>query len=207
MEVLDDTEGPEALAVATLARRIAAIDWFAPRRDDCPPSRIAAVFAGFVGAFSLPGPESLVILPGPAGREALASGRFDDTPMPWRGPLVLAATRVGEVLRQATTVPRRPLLDRTGDAVLVNLAALPIPRFSLMRRLAGPDPRRSLRSPVVTALADRIAWELGAMLAWALAGPALPANPFLTLLALYEEGVVVLDLTKERATLWLPGEG
>ncbi len=207
MEVLDDIDGPEALAMAMLARRIAAIDWFSPRSELRPASRIAGLFASFVEAFALRAPARLEILSGPAGREALAAARFDPTPSGWRTPLVLAAMRVGDVLRQGSVAPRRPLIDRTGDTILVNLAALPIPRFSLMRRLAGSDPRRSLRTPVVTALADRIAGELGTMLAWTLAGPALPANPFLSLLALYEEGALVLDLTPEHATLWLPGEG
>jgi len=134
----------------------------------------------------------------------IAGGEVDMERPLWQASLSrhLDAARV--LLIESGRGAGHPLFEVSGAAVLMRDAALPMDLEAIGKTLAGSG-RCTLSSSRVEALVRRLVWEMGAIVLWETVGDLLGPNPFLPLLAIYEEGYYPLDLAAEHPLLWAPG--
>ncbi len=183
--------------------RIAAVPWFRtlPHRTD-PSTRVADALERHIRLVGItPAPRDLVVLSRDEGlaelraKPALLARHF------WEQRLVTTFERVTTTLLTGSRVDGDPLFSVSGRSVLLETTVLPLAQDVLLQRLE--DARGyALNAESAQRLLDRLLWELGAMLAAELVGDLVGENPFVPLLDIHEEGLILLDITPERVTLW-----
>jgi hypothetical protein len=193
--------------VAALARRVAAIPWFEPmRRDAHLPTRLAAAILRHEVRLGFSGPPRPARILDTAAARAVLLAPAGEGSNRWRRALDEQGQRLHRALRGRPELAQHPLLEWTGEALLLRTAVLPVPQARLRTRLAGPAEGRP-PAAVIQCLVDRVLWEVGTAVAWPLGGPTLGPSPFDPLLDIYEEGLYPLDLGGAEIILWNPASG
>gem|GEM_PF-6829170 len=186
-----------------LMARIAAVRWFRalPHGVDAS-ARIADALERHIRLLGItPAPRELAVLTRDEGlaevraRPALLARSY------WEQRLTRSFEHVTSALLTGSRVDGDPLFSVSGRSVLLETTVLPLPQDLLLGRLM--DARGyALDAASAQRLLDRLLWELGAMLAAELVGDLVGENPFKPLLDIHEEGLILLDITPERVTLW-----
>ncbi|MSR74289.1 MAG: hypothetical protein EXS14_02300 [Planctomycetes bacterium] len=186
-----------------LMARIAAVPWFQSiAHCTDPSSRVADALSEHIRLLGItPAPAHLNVL---SRDEGLFMLRNDPSPCSrpfWDTHLVASFERACRALLAGKRVDHDPLFAVAGRSILMESTVLPVRQDMLLERLQ--DQRGyALSPPMAQALLDRVLWELGAMLAWETVGDLLGPNPFLPLLSIHEEGLVLLDVDRDRVLLW-----
>ena len=186
-----------------LMARIAAVPWFErARRLTDPSARVADALSEHIRLLGIePAPSRLEVL----GRdEGLVLLHQSATPLArpfWEPHLVQRFELAAKALLNGRRVDGDPLFAVAGRSVLMESTVLPVAQDRVLARLV--DPRGyGLSALLAQKLLDRLLWELGAMVAWETVADTLGPNPFTPLLAIHEEGLVLLDLDPHRVLLW-----
>lgn len=190
---------------STLWQRLGSMRWF----DGAPPTRGAPERlsrALFDLTKALPKdliPEHIQIAP--SEQELEDAGRLllrKELP-PWRSALRTVLEQKLPCLLDVEHRSEGLAFVRSGDAWFLHKRSIPVPEERLHAQLQMAA-HKSWSSDSIRALTTRILWDLGAFVTFELANTPRSQNPFFPLLRIYEEGLVLLDLTAARALIWRP---
>jgi len=188
-----------------MARRLTVIDWF--RMPPDPQERLIRIAGALESHARLmlekPSPEDLRILSGEEGRSFLLEGGTDVNRPAWMKILTARFEKILAALSETGRGAGHPLLDPHGNAPFPRVDALLLDQDLISTRLAGSG-ATMLSGDLTHALLHRLLYEMAALLLWEAVADILGENPFLPLLAIYEEGLYPLDLTADVPVLWAP---
>jgi len=206
-QLLTEDGWPRSREVATLARRIDAINWF--QRDSVvrdPGQRLSDALVEHTRRLGAAAPASVNLRQSGEGRADIRDQHVDLKRPAWDALLRAPFDTARQVIRETGRARGHSLVLVSGEALLIRPEALPIQQETLWNRLQGPRKDR-LPETTVSTLVDRVLWELGMAILWEMIGDLVGENPYESLLTVYEEGLYPLDLMPAGAVrLWLPSD-
>ena len=201
-QILQEDGWPGSNVAVTLAQRIYSVQWFhRDGRPRNPAKRLANALSAHGERLGEPfGVQRVRILGPDEGRQQITESGDELPRMAWRQRLESEFVPAREKLLQSGRARGHALFETSGNNLAIHPTALPLVEQELWRALehGGSSP---LRPAIVRMLLDRLLWECGAMVAWAMLADRLPPNPFEPLLVVYEEGLFPIDIANGEALL------